>query len=161
MTRRVAVIRVGFLTAKSYVQNGTWVPTLSTSGVARTGWNSAAGCPSRPRMRRVMSKIFASGKVFARSAAVMSADAAGDALALTPALVVAVALAVGDAERSGVVWSGTHALATTTAARRTARRRGIITVDGTRRPAFARRPPALLGGTGAARGGGCPRRSRS
>ena len=60
-----------------------------------------------------MSKIFASGRVFARSAAVMSNVAAGDALALRLAL--AVALAVGDGERSGVVWSGTHAPATTTA----------------------------------------------
>src|SRR6185295_54649 len=155
MTRSVAVMRVGFLTAKSYVQNGTCVPTFSTSGVARTGWNSAAGCPSRPRIRRVMSKIFASGRVFARSAAVMSADATGDALALAPALAVALALAAGDGERSGVVWSGTHAPTTTEAASRKAKRRGTITVDGTRPPAFARRPPARLGGTGAARGGGC------
>src|ERR1700682_4785701 len=50
--RSVAVICRFFFAAKSYVQNGFEVPTLSTGGVVRTGSCAFAGTPSRPRLAR-------------------------------------------------------------------------------------------------------------
>src|SRR3954469_21208571 len=74
--RSVAVIFRFFFAAKSYVQNGFEVPTLSTSGVVRTGSCSFAGRPSRPRIARVNAKTSARGSGFASRAALMSGSVA-------------------------------------------------------------------------------------
>src|SRR6266508_5755892 len=100
-------------------------------------------------MRRVRSKMFASGRGLASSAALMS-EATGTTLALAEALADGVVLAEGNGERSVTVCAGTHAPTTTMHAIRRASGRGMFTTGGTRRRAFASRRRAHRGDSDAA-----------
>src|SRR5439155_27226756 len=102
----------------------------------------------------------ASGSDFDSSAALMS-DASGATLAPGAVLAALVALALGEGERSVLVWGGRHAPPTRTRVRRIARRRGTFTADGNRRRACASRRRGRRGGNAAARADVLPPGSRS
>src|SRR5258706_9810754 len=110
-----------FFAAKSYLQNGRDVPTLSSGGVVRTGWPAFAGWPSRPRIDRVRSKISARGRGFVRRTWLMSGSGAAPRLALGRLVATADAETSGDGDDVGC--GGVHDAATTSAAVRTTRPR--------------------------------------
>src|SRR5947208_16611898 len=145
ITRSVAVIRRFFFAAKSYVQNGFDVPTSSTGGVVRTGVNSFAGWPSRPRIARVSANTSATGSGLFSRACVMSGSAA---VPLPTGVSVVEALADALGEADGAVVGGVHA---TARAKRIASDR--LTNGRTRRRGSALRRPAHPGDSDAVRAG--------
>src|SRR6266850_3454861 len=153
--RSDAVMCRFFFAAKSYVQNGRDVPMLSSGGVVRTGWRAFAGCPSRPRIDRVSSKISARGSGLVRRTWVKSGSGAALRLALGRVVAAADAETSGDGE--DVVCGGVQDAATISAAASTTRPRDGRSVIALRtHPAWCAVPPrGPHGDSGVGRAGGC------